>query len=334
MISDFRFCVAPMMDCTDRHARYFLRLISHHARLYTEMVVDAAIIHGDRDRLLGFDASEHPLALQLGGSTPSILARAAEIGADYGYDEINFNVGCPSSRVQSGTFGACLMRTPSLVAECAAAMIARVSCPVTIKCRLGVDDQDPHDALFTLVSAGKSAGVRHFIIHARKAWLAGLNPKQNREVPPLDYSLVYELKRTHPDCVIVLNGGISTLDSVADHLKHVDGVMLGRAAYRVPYLLADVDRRFFGAAMRDLAREDILDQFIFYIERQLSHGIPLRAMTRHILGLYAGQPYGKRWRHILAEISRLPSASAQVLRTVSSGALFASTMDEILRVGY
>ena len=313
MMPDFTFCVAPMMAWTDRHERYFLRLISRHVRLYTEMLTANAVVYGDRARLLAFDASEHPLALQLGGSEPSMLADAAAIGAAHGYDEINFNVGCPSVRVQSADFGACLMRTPQIVAACVEAMMARVSCSVSVKCRLGVDEQDPQDALFALLEACVAVGVRHFIIHARKAWLTGLDAKANREIPPLDYALVYAAKRAYPDCTIVINGGI-TCDDVPMHLEHVDGVMLGRAAYKNPYCLADIDSRFFDATARVSSRADIIDAFIPYIERQLADGVPLHAMTRHILGLYAGQPHGKYWRHVLGCEAHQPNASADIVR--------------------
>ena len=241
-----RFCVAPMMEWTDRHCRYFHRLLTRRARLYTEMVTAEAVIRGDRARLVGFDPFEHPVALQLGGAEPARLAAAARIAEQFGYDEINLNVGCPSDRVQSGRFGACLMREPALVAECVSAMRATVRIPVTVKCRIGVDDQDPEESLRALISACADAGCDTFVVHARKAWLAGLSPKENREVPPLDYGLVYQLKRENPHLAIVVNGGIASLDDAERHLAHVNGVMMGRTAYQAPALLADVDARLFG----------------------------------------------------------------------------------------
>src|ERR1022692_275469 len=243
---DRRFAVAPMMDWTDRHCRVFHRLMTRRARLYTEMLTTGAILHGDRARLLGFDACEHPVALQLGGSDPRDLAASAKIGEDFGYDEINLNVGCPSDRVQSGRFGACLMAEPALVAECVAAIRDAVGIPATVKCRLGVDDQDPAQSLFELADACAAAGVGVFVVHARKAWLKGLSPKENREIPPLDYPLVWQLKRERPELSVIINGGIASLDEAETHLAHVDGVMLGRAAYHTPGLLGEVDRRLFG----------------------------------------------------------------------------------------
>ena len=296
-----RFSVAPMMDWTDRHDRYFLRLMSSRARLYTEMVTADAIRHGDRNRLLDFNAEEHPLALQLGGSDPHALAEAAKIGEDWGYDEINLNVGCPSDRVQSGRFGACLMQEPELVAECVAAMAQAVSVPVTVKSRIGVDEQEPQEALFALVETCKSAGVTHFIVHARKAWLDGLSPKENRDIPPLDYDLVYALKQAHPDLLISINGGIETLQDGQEHLTHTDGVMLGRAAYKNPYLMADVDAVLFGETKPSPTREQIVDALIPYAERLVAADTPLHALTRHVMGLYQGQPGGRLWRRHLSE---------------------------------
>jgi tRNA-dihydrouridine synthase A len=246
------FAIAPMMDWTDTHCRVLHRLLTRRTLLYTEMVTADAILHGDRQKLLGFDASEHPVALQLGGSEPRALAEAARIAEDFGYDEINLNVGCPSDRVQSGRFGACLMREPMLVADCMAAMRNAVSLPVTVKCRIGVDDQDPEESLRTLIAMCAAAGVTRFAVHARKAWLDGLSPKENRDVPPLDYDLIYRVKRENPTLEITLNGGIQTLDQAETHLAHVDGVMLGRAAYQNPSMLLDIDTRFFGDAPRDL----------------------------------------------------------------------------------
>lgn len=298
---DIRFSVAPMMDWTDRHDRFFLRLMSKRARLYTEMVTANAIRFGERAKLLDFNAEEHPLALQLGGSEPDALAEAARIGEDWGYDEINLNVGCPSDRVQSGSFGACLMQEPDLVADCTAAMRDAVKIPVTVKSRIGVDDQDPEDALFTLVEKCKSAGVTHFIVHARKAWLEGLSPKENRDIPPLDYDLVYRLKAANPELLISINGGIETLDESTAHLERVDGVMLGRAAYKNPYLLAGVDGALFDDTTPPPSREEIVEKLIPYAERLVAQGTPLHALTRHVMGLYQGQAGGRLWRRHLSE---------------------------------
>jgi tRNA-dihydrouridine synthase A len=301
-----------MMEWTDRHCRFLHRQLTRHALLYTEMVTAEAIIRGDRARLLKFDPDEHPVALQLGGSEPQRLAEAARIGADMGYDEINLNVGCPSDRVQSGRFGACLMREPVLVADCMAAMRAAVSIPVTVKCRIGVDDQDPEAALPTLVDACVAAGVTTFAVHARKAWLEGLSPKENREVPPLDYEIVYRLKREKPALTIVLNGGVATLDEAETHLRHVDGVMMGRAAYHTPALLADVDARFFGGETQSV--EDAVEAYIAYIGGQLVQGVPLNAMTRHMLGLFNGRPGARLFRRHLSENATKPGANAETLR--------------------
>jgi tRNA-dihydrouridine synthase A len=305
-----------MMDWTDRHCRFLHRQLTRQARLYTEMVTAEAVIRGDRARLLGFDAAEHPVALQLGGAEPVRLAEAAAIGADMGYAEINLNVGCPSDRVQSGRFGACLMREPALVADCVAAMRARVGVPVTVKCRIGVDDQDPQAALGTLVAACAQAGVTMFAVHARKAWLEGLSPKENRDVPPLDYALVHRLKREKPALTIVLNGGIATLDAAEEQLRHVDGVMIGRAAYQSPAMLADVDARFFDAPARTI--EDAVEDYVVYIARQLQAGVPLHAMTRHMLGLFNGRPGARQFRRHLSEHANKAGADVTTLRTALS----------------
>jgi len=306
------FAVAPMMDWTDRHCRVLHRLLSARARLYTEMVTADAILHGDRERLIGFSAVEHPVALQLGGSEPGRLAEAARIGAEFGYDEINLNVGCPSDRVQSGCFGAALMREPERVAECVAAMRAAVSIPVTIKCRIGVDDQEPKEALPALVGACAQAGVDTFAVHARKAWLSGLSPRENREVPPLDYGVVYELKRARPDLTIIINGGISSLDEAQAHLAHVDGVMLGRAAYQTPAILLDVDARFFGEDRRELS--DAVAAYLDYIAIRLADGAPLNAMTKHMLSLFHGRPGARLFRRHLSENATRKGAGLSVLR--------------------
>ena len=307
-------CVAPMMEWTDRHCRVFLRQLTAHALLYTEMVTSGAVVHGDRERILGFDACEHPVALQIGGSDPRELAEAARIGADFGYDEINLNVGCPSDRVQSGRFGACLMVEPELVAASVAAMAEAVSLPVTVKCRIGIDDQDSEADLDRFVRAVADAGCRTVVVHARKAWLQGLSPKQNREVPPLDYGRVHRLKQAHPELEIVINGGIVTLDDAEAHLARVDGVMLGRAAYHTPYLLAEVDRRFYGAASPVPTRGEVLERFLPYVERKLGEGVRLHQMTRHILGLFQGQPGARAFRRHLSERACRPGAGADVLR--------------------
>jgi len=311
---DIRFSVAPMMDWTDRHDRYFMRLMSKRARLYTEMVTADAVRFGDRDKLLAFNIEEHPLALQLGGSDPQALAEAAKIGEDYGYDEINLNVGCPSDRVQSGQFGACLMQEPDLVADCVAAMAAAVKLPVTVKSRIGVDDQEPHEALFKLVEKCKSVGISHFIVHARKAWLDGLSPKENRDIPPLDYGLVYQLKQAHPDLLISINGGIETLGDCETHLAKTDGVMLGRAPYKTPYLLASVDAQLFGDADTAPSREEVVKQLIPYAEKLVANGTPLHALTRHVMGLFQGLPGGRLWRRHLSENAPRRGDDPQILR--------------------
>jgi tRNA-dihydrouridine synthase A len=301
-----------MMDWTDRHCRAFHRALSGRALLYTEMVTAEAVLHGDRERLLGFDPVEHPVALQLGGSDSLRLAQAARIGADRGYDEVNLNVGCPSDRVQSGRFGACLMREPLLVAECMAAMGAAVDVPVTVKCRIGVDDQDPEESLYTLVDACAAAGVGTFIVHARKAWLKGLSPKENRDIPPLDYALVERLKRDRSGLTIVLNGGIDSLDAAEQHLAWADGVMLGRAAYHTPGLLAEVDSRTFGEG-NPVDPRAALDAYRPYIARALAGGTGFYAIARHMLGLFAGQPGARAWRRILTVEGVKPGAGLEVL---------------------
>ena len=316
---EHKFCVAPMMDWTDRNCRAFHRHMSRHALLYTEMVTADAVIHGDRDRLLGFDDVEQPVALQLGGSEPSKLARAARIGAGYGYCEINLNVGCPSERVQSGAFGACLMREPDLVADCLSAMREAVTVPVTVKHRLGVDDDDPRERLFSFVETQAKAGTTHFIVHARKAWLKGLSPKENREIPELDYDIVAELKRTHPHLTIILNGGLATLDGASRELPRVDGVMLGRAAYHEPALLLEVDARFFASEDRIRLPNEAARDFRPWIIKRLEQGMPLHSMTRHMLGLFHGKPGTRMWRRILSE--KAPGARGPSAISVYDGAL-------------
>ncbi len=299
---DHRFSIAPMMDWTDRHCRAFHRGLTRKALLYTEMLTADAIIHGDRERLLGYSAIEHPVALQLGGSEPVKIAEAARIAASLGYDEINLNIGCPSDRVQAGRFGACLMREPKLVSELwAAAQTAAPNIEITIKSRIGVDDQDPRISLFTLVDIAAREGCRTFIVHARKAWLKGLSPKENREAPPLDYDLVRALKRERPHLNIILNGGLRDLDHALAESATLDGAMLGRAAYQNPAMLLDVDARVFGAPSPSLSRVDAVERYIPYVEKMLAHGVPLHAMTRHMLGLFNAQPGGRVWRRTLSE---------------------------------
>ena len=302
-----------MMDWSDRHCRFFHRLMTRHALLYTEMVTADAVIRGKRDQLLGFSKEEHPIALQLGGSNPAKLAEAAALGQDFGYDEINLNVGCPSDRVQEGRFGACLMAEPRLVAGCVAAMRAAVSIPVTVKCRIGIDDQDEEADFQRFIDTVADAGCTTFIVHARKAWLKGLSPKENREVPPLDYARVYRLKAARPHLTIVLNGGIETLEAASGHLRHVDGVMLGRAAYHEPYLLASVDERFFGSTAPQLSRAEVLQALAPYAEAHLANGGKLNNITRHILGLYHQQPRGRLFRRFLSESVTQRDAHAQIL---------------------
>ncbi|HKU55340.1 MAG TPA: tRNA dihydrouridine(20/20a) synthase DusA [Rhizomicrobium sp.] len=306
------FCVAPMMDWTDSPCRVLHRCLTKQALLYTEMVTADAVLRGDRARLLGFEAFEHPLALQLGGSDPAKLAEASRIAADFGYDEVNLNVGCPSDRVQSGRFGACLMREPALVADCVAAMRAAVCIPVTVKCRIGVDDQDPEESLRRLIDACAQAGATVFAVHARKAWLEGLSPKENRDVPPLDYGLVYRVKRERPALTILVNGGIETLEQAEAHLRHVDGVMLGRAAYQHPMLLTEVDTRFFGGAPTDL--EAAVEAYAEHVERQLRQGARLHALIKPMLGLYNGRPGARLFRRHLSEYGSRDGAGIAVLR--------------------
>jgi len=304
-----RLSVAPMMDWTDRHCRYFHRLLAPGARLYTEMVHAQAVLHGDRGKLLGHDEAEHPLALQLGGSEPEALAEATRIAATLGFDEVNLNVGCPSDRVQAGRFGACLMREPPLVADCVAAMraaAAGTAAEVTVKCRLGVDEVEDYPAFRAFVDAVAATGCRLFAVHARKAWLKGLSPKENREVPPLRYDWVYRLKRERPDLAVVINGGIAGVEHALAHFEHVDGVMLGRVAYHDPYVLHRVDNALSGATERP--REALLGAMRPYVERQLGHGVALKHIVRHVLGLFHGQPGGRAFRQVLSEGAHRPGA--------------------------
>jgi tRNA-dihydrouridine synthase A len=308
------FAVAPMMDWTDRHCRFFHRQLTRQALLYTEMVVADAILHGDRERLLGFDDCEHPVALQVGGSDPVKLALVAKIAEDFGYDEINLNCGCPSDRVQSGTFGACLMQEPELVATCVTAMKSVVEIPVTVKCRIGVDDQEPREALFAMVGALASVGVDAVWVHARKAWLQGLSPKENRDIPPLDYALVYDLKRDFPNLFIGINGGITSLLQSAEHFTHVDGVMLGRAAYQEPSLLMDVDQQIYGSFETAVALYDVIEAMVDYVGRHVAAGGKANQVTRHMLGLFNGKPGARRWRQMLTVDALKPGMNGALLR--------------------
>lgn len=307
----WRVCVAPMMDWTDRHCRYFHRLLSPRARLYTEMVTSAALVRGGQLRLLEHSQQEHPLALQLGGSDPRELAQAARLGAAAGYDEINLNVGCPSDRVQSGRFGACLMREPALVGDCVKAMRDAVAVPVTVKCRIGVDDQDDYAGLQHFTEIMLEAGVEVLMVHARKAWLQGLSPKENREVPPLDYARVYRLKREFPQLVVVINGGVTTVEQVQAHLAQLDGVMLGRAAYHDPYLLARVKAALYGEPLP--SRDAVLRHLRPYVEAELARGTALKHISRHLLGLYQGQPGARTFRRTISEGAHLPGAGWALL---------------------
>lgn len=309
-----KFTVAPMLDWTDRHCRYFHRLLTKQAVLYSEMVTTGAILYGDPERHLRFNKAEHPVALQLGGSEPQEMAECARIAEDYGYDEVNINVGCPSERVQKGAFGACLMAEPPLIADCVAAMQDAVQIPVTVKNRIGIDDQDDYGGLHQFVSTVSQAGCQTFIIHARKAWLQGLSPKENRDIPPLRYDLVYQLKQEFPQLEIIINGGITTLEQCQQHLQHVDGVMMGREAYHNPWILAQVDPVLYGmdAAFHD--RKEVLEVFIGYVEEQLDMGVSLNHMTRHILGLFQGMPGARSWRRHISENAHKPDVGVMLLR--------------------
>lgn len=308
-----RFCIAPMMDWTDKHCRLFHRLLTTKAFLYTEMVTTGALIHGDRDRLLGFNQEEHPLALQLGGSNPQELTICTKMAEDYGYDEVNLNVGCPSDRVQNGRFGACLMLEPELVAECIMAMTQAVKIPVTIKSRIGVDNNDSYAELAGFVERIASAGCNTIIIHARKAWLSGLSPKQNREIPPLNYDAVHQLKNDYPHLEIIINGGVIGVSQSLLLLEQVDGVMVGREAYHNPYMLAEVDRQMFHTTDPIKSRQQVIMEMLPYIEDQLIQGVRLNAIVRHMLGLYHGQPGGRLFRRYLSEHATRPGATSKVL---------------------
>ncbi|WP_456373832.1 tRNA dihydrouridine(20/20a) synthase DusA [Thiolapillus sp.] len=311
---DRRLCVAPMLDWTDRYCRYFHRLLTRHTLLYTEMVTTGALLHNDPARFLDFFAQEHPLALQLGGSNPDELAACCKLAQEWQYDEVNLNLGCPSDRVQSGMFGACLMARPELVADCIAAMVESCTLPITVKHRIGIDELDSYDLLTTFVDKLSAAGCQTFIVHARKAWLQGLSPKENREVPPLRYETVYRLKQDFPHLEIILNGGIVSLDQALTHLQHVHGVMIGREAYQNPWLLSQADQRIFGSDWQPVSRHRIIEQLLPLVERECSRGIPLKRITRHILGLFHGQPGAKKWRRHLSENAHKPGAGAETLQ--------------------
>jgi len=306
-----RLTVAPMMDWTDRHCRSFHRLLAPRARLYTEMVHANAVVLGDRERLLGFSSPERPVALQLGGSEPALLAHAARVAGEMGYDEVNLNVGCPSDRVQAGRFGACLMREPDLVAECVAAMQAATPVPVTVKCRLGVDEQEDYVSLRDFVDRVAATGCALFVVHARKAWLQGLSPKENREVPPLRYEQVYRLRQDRPELAILINGGIVEREAALEHLRHVDGVMLGRAAYHEPYFLHEMHAALWGTPLRP--RADLLRDLAPYVQAQRERGVALKHITRHVLGLFHGQPGGRAFRQILSEGAHRPGAGWELV---------------------
>lgn len=309
-----------MMDRTDRHDRFFLRLISPSVLLYTEMITTGAILHGDRDRFLRFDAAEHPVALQLGGAGSADLARCAEIAAEYGYDEVNLNVGCPSERVQNARFGACLMKEPDVVAAGVAAMRRAVDLPVTVKTRIGVDDRDSWDDFVRFIDTVAGGGCDTFIIHARKAWLQGLSPKENREIPPLSYETVYRLKQRYPEFSITINGGITSIDETVEHLEHVDGVMIGRAAYESPWLLAEIEQVVFGGNA-PANRGVVLDRYIDYIDREMAAGTPFYAMARHVLGLYQGERGARAWRRHISENRPRAGATGQILREAAENVL-------------
>jgi tRNA-dihydrouridine synthase A len=308
-----RFAIAPMMEWTDRHCRFFHRLLTRRALIYTEMVTTGAVLHGDRSRLIGFDPFEHPVALQLGGSDPAALAQCARIAADFGYDEVNLNVGCPSDRVQEGRFGACLMADPALVGDCVAAMKAAVTIPVTVKCRIGIDDQDPAIALPAMANAVKASGANALIVHARKAWLTGVSPRENRDIPPLDYDIVFRLKAAHPDLPIILNGGVNSVEAAREHLEKLDGVMMGRAAYQEPWRLLQVDPLLFGDAAPFGSVKQAAQALIPYIERELGRGVRLHSITRHLHGLFHAVPGARAYRRHLATAAVKPGAGADVL---------------------
>lgn len=312
--STHRFCIAPMLDLTDRHARYFLRLISENARMYTEMINAGAIVHGGHERFLDYSIEEKPIALQLGGSNPEMLAKACSIAEQYNYDEYNLNVGCPSPRVSSGNFGACLMQDPILVSECISAMRSSGTKEVTIKCRIGIDEEDSLEFLQNFIETNIRAGCKTYIIHARKAWLHGLSPKENREIPPLNYDRVYTIKKLFPDLNIVINGGIKTIDESNVHLQHCDGVMIGREAYSNPYSLAQIDHKLFNSNKAIKSRQDIIENMLIYIEHQVNNGAKLHHISRHILGLFNGLPRAKLFRRHISENAYKAGANIEIIR--------------------
>ncbi|MEE2732655.1 MAG: tRNA dihydrouridine(20/20a) synthase DusA [Pseudomonadota bacterium] len=317
-IIDRRFCIAPMLDWTDSYCRGFHRLLTQNAVLYTEMVTTGALIFGDVDRHLRYQATEHPLALQLGGSDPHHLAQCAKLAEDYGYDEVNLNVGCPSDRVQSGLFGACLMADPQRVADCTQAMAETVAIPVTVKCRIGIDQQDDYEDLQRFVSTVAASGVQTFIVHARKAWLQGLSPKENRDIPPLNYERVYLLKKEFPELEIIINGGITHLDQVEQHLTQVDGVMMGRAAYQSPYLLKQVDQRIFGSDRAIASDAELMEKLYHFAEQHMQSGAQLKYLTRHIVGLFQNRPGARQWRRYLSENAYRQGAGVEVIRAAAA----------------
>lgn len=310
-----------MLDWTDKHCRYFHRLLTKHAVLYTEMVTTGAILHGQAERYLSFNQAEHPLALQLGGSEPNEMTQCATIAADFGYDEVNINVGCPSERVQKGVFGACLMAEPQLIADCVASMQAKISIPVTVKNRIGIDDQDDYEGLHQFISTVAAAGCKTFIIHARKAWLKGLSPKENREIPPLCYELVYQIKREFPELEIIINGGITSLSACQEHMQHVDGVMVGREAYHNPWLLAEVDTVIYGDKPQSDDRYTVLEAMLVYIEQQEVAGVRVSHIGRHILGLFQGLPGARQWRRHLSENMHKPEANLNLFKEATKKVL-------------
>jgi len=313
-----RLSIAPMMDRTDRHFRYFLRLITKHTLLYTEMITTGAILYGGHERFLNYSSKEHPLALQLGGSNPDELARCSKIAADWNYDEVNLNVGCPSDRVQSARFGACLMAEPELVADCVSAMKQQTQIPITVKTRIGIDERDSYEELSAFIEQVSNAGCQTFIIHARKAWLKGLSPKENRETPPLQYETVYQLKKDYPQLEIVINGGFTSIEQISEQYNHVDGVMIGRAAYQNPYLLAEVDQLIFQDDYSVKSRHEILEEFMEYVDHNLAQGIYLSHMARHILGLYQGQAGARLFRRIISEKAYKPGAGLNILKEAAN----------------
>lgn len=310
-----------MLDWTDKHCRYFHRLLTKHAVLYTEMVTTGAILHGQTERHLRFNTEEHPVALQLGGSEPLEMAQCASMAADYGYDEVNINVGCPSERVQKGAFGACLMAEPQLIADCVASMQAKLAIPVTVKNRIGIDDQDDYEGLHQFISTVSAAGCKTFIIHARKAWLKGLSPKENREIPPLRYELVYQIKREFPELEIIINGGITSLSACPGHLQQVDGVMIGREAYHNPWLLAEVDTEIYGTPRQMLDRYVVLEAMLIYMQQQESQGARVSHIGRHILGLFQGLPGARQWRRHLSENMHKPEADVSLFQEAAKKVL-------------